>query len=208
MRPWWLPAGALLSGLMSGAAWASPVAIEAAEMVCADGVIYPGEAVMYQLEGKTVLEFSLADDGSVVDVAVKRSSGWSMLDEAAVEAISGCRTTLAPEKRPAAKRLPIEYTWSLDRSSAPHTLVPGSCAASDRFAGFRPFDASPSGADGILVRALIRSSGQPYFAKAERGSAPPEAAALAIDYLRTCRFAAPDSGVQSDKTMFGRVLLK
>ncbi|MGH8854937.1 MAG: energy transducer TonB [Telluria sp.] len=198
---------ALLFYMAHATVWAAQ-SVGTSDMQCPDSAIYPAEAMMYHLEGSTVLEFSLAADGAIVDIIVKRSSGWAMLDEAAVEALAGCRTTLAPDSRPTAKRLPIEFTWSFDGLPKRHVLVPNSCAASDRFDGFRAFDTSASGADGILVRTLIRSSGQPYFTRAERGSAPEDVAALAVEYLRTCRFALPAPGAESEKAIYGRVLLK
>lgn len=90
----------------------------------------PGRGGAVSAPGETVLEFGIAPDGTLVDVTVRRSSGWGM------------------------------------------------------------------------------SNGRPYFIRVERGSAPADLAALAVDYLRTCRFAPPDQATQSEPATFGRVLLK
>jgi len=172
------------------------------------GVVeYPFEAVSYVLEGKTQLEFSLGADGRPLDIVVKQSSGWQTLDRFTVEMFEGCKTK-APV-RDTTTRHRFEYVWSLDTPPGRRILVPDSCAPSERFAGFRVFDRTPSGPDGILVRSLVRPDGTPQYTRAERGTVPADLAAEAIAYLQSCKFTlAPGIADSRDKTVYGRVLLK
>lgn len=196
--------------LMTGAAWAAepPPPLECGTMA------YPAEAAAYNLEGTTGVEYEATADGRLVGLSIKRSSGWRMLDEATIDILSGCRLASVPAAGFVGKRKTIEYVWSLDGPLSRQALVPGSCAPSDRFAGFRALDTAASAADGILVRAMIGAAGDPYYVKSEaagegedKGTA--ELAALATAYLRSCRFALPP-GERSpgDNAIFGRVLLK
>lgn len=135
-----------------------------------------------------------------------------MLDEATIDILAGCRLASVPAAGLVGKRKTIEYVWSLDGAHSRQALVPGSCAPSDRFAGFRALDAAASAADGILVRAMIGEAGDPYYVKSEaagESGVAAELAALATAYLRSCRFALPP-GERSpgDNAIFGRVLLK
>lgn len=196
--------------LMTGAAWAAepPLPLECGT------IAYPAEAAAYNLEGTTGVEYEATADGRLVGLSIKRSSGWRMLDEATIDILSGCRLASVPAAGFVGKRKTIEYVWSLDGPLSRQALVPGSCAPSDRFAGFRALDTAASAADGILVRAMIGAAGGPYYVKSEaagegedKGTA--ELAALATAYLRSCRFALPP-GERSpgDNAIFGRVLLK
>lgn len=199
--------GTMMWCLMNGAAWADE-GKQAPPMQCGT-FEYPYEAAMYGLEGATTVEYSVAADGKMTDFSVKRSSGWRVLDEATVDNLAGCRMTLAPATAAPDKRQVIQYVWSLDVAPSRQGLVPGSCAVSDRFAGFRALDTRPSGADGILVRAMIRANGTPQFVAAERGDTPADLAVLAKDYLRSCRFLLPPGErLPNDDAIFGRVLLK
>lgn len=172
-------------------------------------IAYPAEPAAYGLEGTTTVEYQVTPDGRVADLSVKRSSGWRMLDEATLDILAGCRLAQAPSAEVLEKRQTIQYVWSLDAAPSRQALVPGSCTPSDRIAGFRALDIHPSAADGILVRAMIGAGGDPYYVKAEGDTAPADATAIAVAYLRSCRFALPP-GERSpkDEAIFGRVLLK
>lgn len=207
-----LLASTIILCLMTGAAWAAepPPPLECGT------IAYPAEAAAYNLEGTTGVEYEAAADGRLVGLSIKRSSGWRMLDEATIDILSGCRLASVPAAGLVGKRKTIEYVWSLDGAPSRQALVPGSCAPSDRFAGFRTLDTAASAADGILVRAMIGAAGDPYYVKSEaagegggedKGAA--ELAALATAYLRSCRFALPPGErTPGDNAIFGRVLLK
>ena len=196
------------TGTSAAAASENPAEIAIAPAMQCGPVEYPLEAVQYGLEGTAQIEYGLTKDGSTRDITVKRSSGWQLLDDATVSIFASCKVAQGPVGD-TARRHVIAYVWSLDAPPSRQRLVPNSCAASDRFAGFKPLDQTASGADGVLVRALIRGTGEPHYVKAERGTVPAELADGAVAYLRTCKFAlAPGKEGPRDRGIFGRVLLK
>jgi len=169
---------------------------------------YPREAIRYELEGITTLRFRLAPDGRVAKVQVATSSGWAMLDEAVVRSLQACRFTPAQAVQAGGAALPVQYVWSLDGEHAlrPH-LVPGSCPAGGRFAGFQAYDNRPSGPNGVKVRLLVDPSGQPRGVKPEGASLAPPLAAALVKYVESCRFGFDPSlkGERTD-TAYGRVV--
>src|SRR6218665_1519869 len=52
---------------------------------------WPAEARRYEIEGTTTISFGIGADGKVARPAIVRSSGWRILDEAAVRSISQCQ---------------------------------------------------------------------------------------------------------------------
>jgi TonB family protein len=173
------------------------------------GPQYPREAIRYELEGITTLRFQLAPDGHVGEVQVAKSSGWALLDDAAIRTLQACG--FPPEQAARAKgaALPVQYVWSLDgeHSLRPH-LVPGSCPASGRFAGFQAYDNQPSGPDGVKVRLLVDALGQPRGVKTEGIVLPPATFDALIKYVESCRFGFdPELKGQRTDTVFGRVVL-
>lgn len=191
---------------LMGGAWAGET--QPASMQCGTHE-YPYEAFAYGIEGVTTIGYSLAPDGRLVDLSVKQSSGWRVLDEATLMNLAGCKMTRAPSAEAVGTPKSVEFVWTLNQPRSRQTLVPGSCRASDRIVGFQPFDKTASGSDGILVRAKVSPDGEARFVMAERGDTPLDVAALAVEYLRSCRFKLA-RGIDSpaDDAIFGRVLLK
>jgi TonB family protein len=174
------------------------------------GPQYPREAIRYELEGITTLRFKLAPGGGVSEVQVAKSSGWALLDDAAIRTLQAC--SFPPEQASGAKgaALPVQYVWSLDgeHSLRPH-LVPGSCPASGRFGGFRAYDNKPSGSDGVKVRLLVDAQGQPRGVKTEGGVLPAQTFDALIKYVESCRFGFdPELKGQRTDTVYGRVLMR
>lgn len=52
---------------------------------------YPRAGLRDELMGTTVLSFNIAADGKAVNVRLRKSSGWAVLDEAAFEALATCK---------------------------------------------------------------------------------------------------------------------
>jgi TonB family protein len=171
---------------------------------------YPREAVRYELEGITTLRYRLAADGRVSEVQVARSSGWTLLDDAAIRTIRSCGFTPEQAARARGAALPVQYVWSLNDGGVlrPH-LVPGGCPASGRFAAFQPYENAPSGADGVKVRFLVDGAGQARGVKLEGASLPPETAAALVRYVESCRFGF-DPALKGERTdtAYGRVLFR
>ncbi|MGJ7915365.1 energy transducer TonB [Massilia sp. LXY-6] len=205
-------AGALILALVT-ASQSAPLAAQTAPTPTPAGKPcaapdYPREAVRYELQGITTLRFHLAPDGHVADVQVARSSGWALLDEAAIRTIRSCGFTPEQAARAKGAALPVQYVWSLDGepSIRPH-LVPGSCPAAGRFASFKPYDKAPSGADGVKVRLLVDPAGKPHGVKPEGAILPPELAGALVKYVESCRFGFdPDIKGQRTDTVYGRVV--
>ncbi|MYM24205.1 TonB family protein [Duganella sp. FT135W] len=171
---------------------------------------WPAEARRYEIEGATTLRFEIGMDGAVQNAAITRSSGWQILDEAALHSIAQCRFQ---PKLPAARDgtvFPLQYVWKFDDAPAAHPLlVAGSCQPSERFAAFREADPRPSGKDGILLRFLLTPEGVPARIVAEAAGQPPELAQQAAAYLQSCRFAYdPNNKAEHTDTAFGRVVLR
>jgi TonB family protein len=173
------------------------------------GPEYPLEARRYELEGITTLRYRLAPGGRVLDAEVAGSSGWKLLDDAALRTIQACVFTPEQAARANGAALPVKYVWSLEGDRLRPHLVPGSCPATGRFAAFQPYDNAPSGPGGIKVRLLVDGLGQPRDVKLEGASLPPETADALVKYVESCRFAF-DPTVQGERTdtAYGRVVLR
>lgn len=171
---------------------------------------WPAEAVRYEISGATSIRFEIGQDGKVRRPAVTHSSGWRILDQAALAGIAQCVFRPGLKEARDGATFPLQYVWKFsDAPAARPLLVKDSCQPSARFAGFREADQRPSGADGILLRFLLDADGAPRRVVAEAGGQPPALVRQAVDYLRSCRFAhgSRQAGERTD-TAFGRVLLK
>ncbi|MBU6468588.1 MAG: energy transducer TonB [Betaproteobacteria bacterium] len=77
---------------------------------------YPALARRNAEEGKVLLSFLINAEGQVENSKVLQSSGFSMLDEAALKALSQCRFTPATQDGKAiAIRVTIPYIWRLNQ---------------------------------------------------------------------------------------------
>jgi len=201
------PAGALAAAVLA-CLQAAPAAAQTApaRKPCA-GPEYPLEARRYELEGITTLRYRLAPDGRVADVQVARSSGWKLLDDASIRTIQACAFTPEQAARAGGAALPLKYVWSLEGNRIRPHLLPGSCAASSRFAAYRDFDNAPSGPDGVKVRLLVGASGQPHGVKPEGASLAPDMAEALAKWVESCRFGF-DPAVPGERTdtAYGRVV--
>lgn len=93
IQPVMLPktiAGMLKVAPMAGA-WSKPTAVSAAALVPirVRQPVYPQLALMRGVEGRVVIEFGLAADGSLQDVQVVHSDPAGVFDQAAVHAMQG-----------------------------------------------------------------------------------------------------------------------
>jgi TonB family protein len=201
-----------VTGLLFGALLAS-MSVSASAAVDCPKPAWPKEALRYELEGTTQLRFKIAPDGQVFDATVDKSSRWPLLDAATVGVFLGCRFD-ARDPGEGVREQSVKYVWSISPSpslSVHPTLVPDSCAPSERFARFASFDQGNTNGEGILMRLLVRGNGEPFGIKAEAepDKAAPELVAQAVAYLQTCRFSGGGyaGGKQTD-TVNGRVIFK
>lgn len=69
---------------------------------------YPRDALMWELEGNTILSYQVNSEGQAINAEVSRSSGWAILDEAALNALSTCR--FAPDTESAWQKKSYKFT--------------------------------------------------------------------------------------------------
>ncbi|WP_343728872.1 energy transducer TonB [Duganella sp.] len=199
--------------LGSRAAQSGPVSIPLQALVTPATCLqpqWPAEARRYEIEGVTTIRFEIGADGKVVRPVIARSSGWRILDDAAIHSIAQCQFQPNLDAAREGTAFPLQYVWKLDGAAPSRPLlVDGSCQPSERFSAFREADPRPSGKDGILLRFLLNAEGVPVRVVAEAGGQPPELAAQAAAYVQTCRFAYDPArtGERTD-TAYGRVLLQ
>lgn len=75
---------------------------------------WPAESLRRNESGKVALKFLIDDEGRVLEALVKRSSGFKLLDEAALAGIGKC--SFAPAQyqgRPIGGWTSLEYAWTL-----------------------------------------------------------------------------------------------
>jgi protein TonB len=167
---------------------------------------WPQEARRYEVEGITLLHFHINEAGGIEEAKVARSSSWKMLDDAAMASLVKCKFKPGLDEADRDAVFPVQFVWTLAGAQVNRPqLVPGSCAASERFAGFAEFDRTPSGTDGVLVRFLVDAEGRANGIKAE--GVEGALAQAAVEYVASCKFAvdATARGEVTD-TAFGRVL--
>ncbi|MYN05442.1 TonB family protein [Pseudoduganella sp. DS3] len=73
-----------------------------------DQTTYPKDARMWELEGTTVLSYQVNINGRAVNAEVSRSSGWALLDESAINALSAC--VFSPEAVMAWQKKSYKFT--------------------------------------------------------------------------------------------------
>ena len=169
--------------------------------------VYPREARMYELDGRTTMRFSVGQDGKVAAASVLRSSGWKVLDDAALSNLQQC---VFPADKPDKENFSVQYAWDLDDTMLLRPLlVPGSCQPSERFQGYNNLDKSLSNDSGVVLRMLIGSEGHPSRVVAEAPGLPAELAAAAIAHVQGCRFAVdPEAAGARAGSTYGKLLLR
>lgn len=152
---------------------------------------YPTEALRYELEGESIVEFLIDEDGNVRSQGVVKSSGWKLLDQVVLESMGACRyTPITHDGKPVgAQWKKFSYVWTLrDPGESPRTsfpvLLPQSCPASDRVTMTDVL----LNTSGILMRFLVSPEGIPFGIKVERGSIVPAIDNAAVAALQRCRF--------------------
>ncbi len=76
---------------------------------------YPPSALQQGLQGTTVTGFLIGADGSVKQSEVMQSSGYPILDQAAIQALSTCefRPASDPDGKPKEAWTTIRYVWTI-----------------------------------------------------------------------------------------------
>ena len=171
---------------------------------------WPQEARRYEVEGITLLHFSIGEDGAIEDAEIAKGSSWKLLDDAAMKSLIKCKFKAGLDEAERQVTFPIQFVWTLaGPSSVRPQLVAGSCAGSNKFSGFEPFNREPTDKGGVLLRFLVNARGEPSAVKAEAYGVDAHAGDEAAKYVQSCRFAAdPALAGEKTDTVFGRVLVK
>lgn len=150
---------------------------------------YPYEARAYQLEGQTIVEMLIGDQGKVFGKRVAVSSGWKTLDDAALGAMASCRfTPITRDGKVGTYWKKYAYQWKLDdfapgkRASRP-ILIAKSCENEDRLQLIE----SPRGVDGVILRFLTSDQGDVGGIKVERSSGNASVDDVAVKTLQGCK---------------------
>jgi TonB family protein len=167
---------------------------------------WPREALRYELEGTTTVEYNAGRDGAVRNVRVLKSSGWRLLDAASVQQVGLCTVPPDPARDESASGI-LQHVWLLEGiKSVRPSVVPGSCAPTVRFDELSHLTRPPR--ESLLVRFLVGRDGSPRGIVVE-SEAPPGVAAEAIAFVATCKFSyLPALPATPTDAGYGRVLLR
>lgn len=72
---------------------------------------WPNEARRYEIEGVTTIRFQIGEDGKVVQPKVSQSSGWKILDDAAISGISRCVFQPRLDEARDGASFPMQFVW-------------------------------------------------------------------------------------------------
>ncbi len=72
-------------------------------------LVYNPQAKRMGIQGMVTVSFTIQQDGRVRDVAVSKSSGYSLLDESAIEAVRSAAPFAAPPE-PARVIMPVQFS--------------------------------------------------------------------------------------------------
>ncbi|MDM5178681.1 TonB family protein [Massilia sp. DJPM01] len=171
------------------------------------------EARRYELEGTTVLQYDVGDDGRPSSVRVTRGSGWKVLDHMAIRDIESCRFEQTSDPQVVRAGLMVAYEWKLadnGQTPEPAALVAGSCQASKSpyFGAFLPVTGKlVRRADGIAVRFLLDEAGNTFGMKTEETD--PAAVSAASAFIQSCRFTpATLDGKPARGNLYGWLIVK
>jgi len=171
---------------------------------------WPREALRYEIEGTTTLQFQIGRDGAVRHAQVKQGSGWEILDQAALAGLARCRFKPGLEAAREGTEFPVQYAWTLE-GPAPlrPTLLPGSCARSRHFLRYDNFDRREDGRAAIKLRFLVDADGKAQRVVAEARQFDTVVVRDAVQWLQTCRFGIPPkaAGARTD-TSYGWAVLR
>lgn len=171
---------------------------------------WPREALRYEIEGTTTLQFQIGLDGVVRNAQVKQGSGWSILDQAALAGLARCRFKPGLDAAREGVEFPIQYAWTLEGPAPLRPMLrPGSCAPSSHFLRYDDFDRQVDNRAYVKLRFLVDAEGKPQRIVPELTRFDAVVVRDAVNWLQTCRFGiAPRAAGARTDTSFGRVVLR
>jgi TonB family protein len=176
----------LAACLLGAAAWASQAAVLPASGCPAPK--YTPELTRYALEGQVRLSLLRRNDGAPLQIKLDQSSGWDVLDEAALKLASHCHFAVpAPEELGKGDTLALDWTLPPEAAAAALASAPSmtlnSCSSKTVFRL-----ASPQAESAYRVRLMVWSDGQIYQPKLGRSTGEADLDQAIIDWVNTCKF--------------------
>ncbi|MDQ1919020.1 energy transducer TonB [Massilia pseudoviolaceinigra] len=203
----------LVTSLAAATGWAQDAggAFRRPAVIACNPSGWTDEARRYELEGTTVLQYDVDDDGRPSSVRVTRGSGWKILDHMAIRAIESCRFEQTSDPQVVRAGLTQTYRWKLadnGQTPVPAALVASSCQPSVYFGAFLPVTGNLiRRADGIAVRFLLDEGGNTFGMKSEETDPAVVSAASAL--IKSCRFTpAMLDGKPARGNMYGWLIVK
>jgi protein TonB len=167
---------------------------------------YPSVAMYLDLQGSVTVSLLVDVNGKVKKGRIEKSSGWKILDNAALNALSACPFRLGKgESRHEPAWVRIQHEWKLESprifSTVP-VLLAEPCLTSSQF------KVVPEGVSGedILFRAMVGENGEirgTLLLEKSSGKKSIDQAAIAL--LKSCRFVP---GIRDGKPAFGPVTMR
>ncbi|OFA05522.1 TonB family protein [Duganella sp. HH101] len=148
-----LLAAALGATISLGACAADAPKLSTADFQGCAKPVWPKEALRKEQTGTVTLAFLIGTDGNVADAKITRSSGFPLLDDAAVAGLRSCRFKPGMvDGKPVSAWQQMQYVWTLD---GPSSLKPDLAAVNQ----YR--DAALAGdADALYQLAKAYSNGE------------------------------------------------
>ena len=152
---------------------------------------YPMEAQRYELEGETIVELLIGDDGRAHGKRIAKSSGWQILDETTLSAMAACRfSPVTRNGKPAgAHWQKFSFVWVLENDGSPRgtppVLLRESCKGADQLELIN----APRVVEPVLLRFLTSAEGVAFGIKIEKGSGDAGIDEEAVSLLQSCKFS-------------------
>jgi TonB family protein len=189
--------------VLAGGAMSVAEASQAAEFKPYDcpAPVLPIAATREEMFGDVTLQYQGNAQGRFADIKIIKSSGFKVLDKAAVIALSRCKlpvsATGAELPPPATTEFKFDRPIRVTSSSKP-VLIEGSCAPSERFTAYVAATYDRVEAAGVSIRFGVTAEGVPVRpASYEHDKA---LAAEAIQFIVNCRFKP---AMQNGLAVFG-----
>jgi TonB family protein len=146
--------------------------------------LYPRESLVAEETGVTRLRMHIAASGELRGISLIKSSGFSRLDRATIDALGRCKFRAAMrEGAPIDSSFIVEYKWQLDGPTPP---LAGGCKPE------YPAEALRAGEQGLTrLRFQLTEAGEAENIDIVRSSGSGRLDEASIAHVRRCRFKQP-----------------
>jgi TonB family protein len=152
-----------------------------------DRPIYPKDALRHERTGVVRLNFTIGVDGSVKNADVRRSSGHTDLDEAALTALSKCRFKPGmKDGQPIESTTNVQYVWTLESGTADRQAKINFQTCTMPTYPAKALAEKRSGT--VILKFLVDEDGRAENNELVRTSGSPDLDRVATDAFDKCRF--------------------